>query len=146
MADQRMTDSGYDREDAYFHEKDAQLLAKRRAQLDAQRGRRSEALGEHVHQRRAAVEHAFARGEHRHVHLARELSRQDGIGRALDGDALVRAYVPTCNPMVACRLPAFLRLLECLRGVGTNRSRERVTAPRMNEPPEHARRCDHFFS
>ena len=37
MADQRMTDAGYDREDAYFHEKDAQLLAKRRAQLDAQR-------------------------------------------------------------------------------------------------------------
>ena len=37
MADQRFTDTGYDQEDAYFHQKDAELLARRRAELDAQR-------------------------------------------------------------------------------------------------------------
>jgi Zn-finger nucleic acid-binding protein len=37
MADQRITDTGYDQEDAYFHQKDAELLARRRAALDAQR-------------------------------------------------------------------------------------------------------------
>lgn len=37
MMDQRITDTGYDQEDAYFHQKDAELLAKRRADLDAQR-------------------------------------------------------------------------------------------------------------
>ena len=37
MANERMTDSGYDREDAYFHEKDLELLAKKRVALDAQR-------------------------------------------------------------------------------------------------------------
>lgn len=38
MADERITETGYDQEDAYFHQKDAELLAKRRAELDAQRG------------------------------------------------------------------------------------------------------------
>ena len=37
MADQRITDTGYDQEDAYFHQKDAEILARRRAALDAQR-------------------------------------------------------------------------------------------------------------
>jgi hypothetical protein len=37
MANGRITDTGYDREDAYFHQKDAELLAKRRVELDAQR-------------------------------------------------------------------------------------------------------------
>ena len=37
MADQRITDPGYDQEDAYFHQKDAEWLARRRAELDAQR-------------------------------------------------------------------------------------------------------------
>jgi Zn-finger nucleic acid-binding protein len=37
MTDKRITDTGYDQEDAYFHQKDAELLAKRRAELDAQR-------------------------------------------------------------------------------------------------------------
>jgi hypothetical protein len=38
MADERMTDTGYDQEDAYFHQKDLELLARRRAELDVQRG------------------------------------------------------------------------------------------------------------
>jgi hypothetical protein len=38
MADERMTDTGYDQEDAYFREKDSELLARKRAELDAQRG------------------------------------------------------------------------------------------------------------
>ena len=37
MTNKRITDIGYDQEDAYFHQKDAELLAKRRADLDAQR-------------------------------------------------------------------------------------------------------------
>lgn len=37
MAEERITDAGYDQEDAYFYQKDAELLAKRRAELDAQR-------------------------------------------------------------------------------------------------------------
>ena len=37
MADKRITETGYDQEDAYFHQKDLELLAKRRAELDAQR-------------------------------------------------------------------------------------------------------------
>jgi uncharacterized protein len=37
MSDRRITDTGYDQEDAYFQQKDAELLAKRRAELDAQR-------------------------------------------------------------------------------------------------------------
>jgi TFIIB-like protein len=37
MAKERITDSGYDHEDSYFHERDQKLLAKMRAQLDAQR-------------------------------------------------------------------------------------------------------------
>lgn len=37
MADERMTDTGYDQEDAYFHQKDLELLAKRRVELDARR-------------------------------------------------------------------------------------------------------------
>jgi Zn-finger nucleic acid-binding protein len=37
MRDQRVTASGYDQEDAYFHRKDAELLAWKRADLDAQR-------------------------------------------------------------------------------------------------------------
>ena len=36
MTEKRITDTGYDQEDAYFHRKDAELLAKRRADLDAQ--------------------------------------------------------------------------------------------------------------
>lgn len=32
-----MSSSGYDREDGYFHEKDRELLAKKRAELDAKR-------------------------------------------------------------------------------------------------------------
>jgi uncharacterized protein len=43
MADQRIADSGYDQEDEYFHRKDAELLARRRADLDAQR--RSSCVG-----------------------------------------------------------------------------------------------------
>ena len=38
MAENHITNTGYDREDAYFHEKDLALLAKRRAELDANRG------------------------------------------------------------------------------------------------------------
>jgi DNA-directed RNA polymerase subunit RPC12/RpoP len=38
MAGDRMTGTGYDQEDAYFHEKDWELLAAKRAELDAQRG------------------------------------------------------------------------------------------------------------
>lgn len=37
MADKRITDTGYDPEDAYYHQKDLEMLAKRRAELDAQR-------------------------------------------------------------------------------------------------------------
>ena len=37
MTNKRITDIGYDQEDAYFHQKNAELLAKRRAELDAQR-------------------------------------------------------------------------------------------------------------
>jgi hypothetical protein len=43
MANERITDIGYDQEDAYFHQKDAELLANRRAALDAQR--RDSAVG-----------------------------------------------------------------------------------------------------
>jgi Zn-finger nucleic acid-binding protein len=34
MTDKRITDAGYDQEDEYFHRKDAELLARRRAELD----------------------------------------------------------------------------------------------------------------
>jgi hypothetical protein len=37
MADKGTTDTGYNQEDAYFHQKEAELLARRRAELDAQR-------------------------------------------------------------------------------------------------------------
>jgi hypothetical protein len=37
MANGRITDAGYDQEDAYFHQKDAELLAKKRAELDVRR-------------------------------------------------------------------------------------------------------------
>lgn len=37
MTNKCITDAGYDQEDAYFHQKDADLFAKRRAELDAQR-------------------------------------------------------------------------------------------------------------
>jgi uncharacterized protein len=37
MENERITDTGYDQEDAYFHQKDAELLAKKRAELDAHR-------------------------------------------------------------------------------------------------------------
>ena len=37
MTDKRATDTGYNQEDAYFHQKEAELLARRRAELDAQR-------------------------------------------------------------------------------------------------------------
>ena len=43
VANGRITDTGYDQEDAYFHQKDAELLAKTRAELDAQR--RDSAVG-----------------------------------------------------------------------------------------------------
>jgi hypothetical protein len=43
MTDNSVADAGYDQEDAYFHRKDAELLAKRRAELDAQR--RGSSLG-----------------------------------------------------------------------------------------------------
>jgi len=33
----KVTGTGYDQEDAYFHQKDAELLSRRRAELDAQR-------------------------------------------------------------------------------------------------------------
>jgi hypothetical protein len=36
MTDTRIAHTGYSQEDAYFHQKDAELLAKRRAELDAQ--------------------------------------------------------------------------------------------------------------
>ena len=35
MTNKSIIDVGYDQEDAYFHRKDAELLAKRRAELDA---------------------------------------------------------------------------------------------------------------
>jgi uncharacterized protein len=37
MVNERITDKGYDLEEAYFHHKDAELLARKRAQLDALR-------------------------------------------------------------------------------------------------------------
>ena len=37
MTKKRIIDIGYNQEDAYFHQKDAELLAKKRAELDAQR-------------------------------------------------------------------------------------------------------------
>src|SRR4051794_22496434 len=37
MTDKHVTETGYDQEDAYFHRKDAELLARRRADLDARR-------------------------------------------------------------------------------------------------------------
>jgi hypothetical protein len=37
MTTTRIANTGYSQEDAYFHQKDAELLAKRRAALDAQR-------------------------------------------------------------------------------------------------------------
>jgi uncharacterized protein len=37
MANERITDTGYDQEEAYFHQKDAELLARRRTELDVQR-------------------------------------------------------------------------------------------------------------
>jgi uncharacterized protein len=37
MSENHMTSTGYDKEDAYFHEKDLALLAKKRAELDARR-------------------------------------------------------------------------------------------------------------
>lgn len=37
MTNKRISDIGYDQEDAYFHQKDLDILAKRRAELDAQR-------------------------------------------------------------------------------------------------------------
>src|SRR3954467_14372679 len=37
MTDTRMTDTGYNQEDAYFHQKDLEILARRRAELDQQR-------------------------------------------------------------------------------------------------------------
>src|SRR3954452_5916281 len=38
MTHTRIAVTGYNQEDAYFHQKDLDLLAKRRAQLDVQRG------------------------------------------------------------------------------------------------------------
>jgi hypothetical protein len=38
MTEKNVIRPGYDQEDAYFHEKDRALLAKRRAELDALRG------------------------------------------------------------------------------------------------------------
>jgi len=38
MADKSISELGYDQEEAYFYQKDVELLAKRRAELDAQRG------------------------------------------------------------------------------------------------------------
>jgi Zn-finger nucleic acid-binding protein len=32
-----MTDAGYDQEDSYFHQKDKEMLARKRAELDARR-------------------------------------------------------------------------------------------------------------
>jgi Zn-finger nucleic acid-binding protein len=43
MTNKRITDTGYDQEDAYFHQKDVELLARRRTRLDAQR--RDSAVG-----------------------------------------------------------------------------------------------------
>jgi hypothetical protein len=37
MADKNISDTGYDREDAYFHQLDKDMLAKKRAELDTQR-------------------------------------------------------------------------------------------------------------
>ena len=37
MAKDRVNNLGYDQEDEYFHQKDLELLAKKRAQLDAER-------------------------------------------------------------------------------------------------------------
>jgi hypothetical protein len=44
MTDTRITDTGYNQEDAYFHQKDLDMLAKRRAELDALRS--DSAVGE----------------------------------------------------------------------------------------------------
>ena len=37
MGNERITGTGYDREDSYFHEKYQELLAKKRAELDVRR-------------------------------------------------------------------------------------------------------------
>src|SRR5258708_2245975 len=37
MEKDRINEPGYDQEDSYFHQKDLELIAKKRAQLDAQR-------------------------------------------------------------------------------------------------------------
>jgi hypothetical protein len=37
MTDKPIAYTGYDRADAYFHQKDSDMLARRRAELDAQR-------------------------------------------------------------------------------------------------------------
>jgi Zn-finger nucleic acid-binding protein len=37
MHNQRITDIGYDQEDSYFHQRDLDLIAKKRADLDRQR-------------------------------------------------------------------------------------------------------------
>jgi len=37
MGNERVTGTGYDQEDSYFRQKDQDLLAKKRAQLDARR-------------------------------------------------------------------------------------------------------------
>jgi hypothetical protein len=45
MTDKNGSDTGYDQEDAYFHQVDVNILAKRRAELDAQR--RDSTVGQH---------------------------------------------------------------------------------------------------
>ena len=44
METQRITGTGYDQEDSYFHQKDQALLAKKRAQLDAVRAASASAM------------------------------------------------------------------------------------------------------
>ena len=39
MSKERITDAGYNQEDAYFHQKDLDLIEKKRSELDAQRER-----------------------------------------------------------------------------------------------------------
>ena len=42
MSDEHVVPSGYDREEQHFHQKDLELLAKKRAELDASRTQRAE--------------------------------------------------------------------------------------------------------
>ena len=82
MTDKRITDTGYNQEDAYFHQKDLDMLAKRRAELDAPRG------FHHRQDRVPAVRIGDGRGRRRTRQggslrrLRRRISRQGRAGNA----------------------------------------------------------------